>query len=100
SNCIRYGLVMSLYIAALVNVFYVVALSLAPTLKPTVLGGEGLKVLVFWGVALYGGAVAARIRRQAFEIAAYEETIAELKEELRQLRATSTGNDGGKSDGA
>jgi hypothetical protein len=100
SNCIRYGLVMSLYIAALVNVLYVIALSLAPTLKPTVLGGEGLKILAFWGVALYGGAVSARIRRQAFEIAAYEETVAELKEELHKLRATSTRDDGGMTNGA
>jgi len=84
SNCIRYGLVMSLYIAVMVNVLYVIVLSLAPPLRPTVLGGEGIKILAFWGVALYGGAVAARIRRQAFEIAAYEETIAELKETLRK----------------
>jgi hypothetical protein len=82
SNCIRYGLLMSLYIAVLVNVLYASTLSAAPGLPPTVLGGEGLKILAFWGVALYGGAVAARIRRQAYEIAAYEETIAELKAEL------------------
>jgi hypothetical protein len=85
SNCIRYGLVMSLYIAVLVNVLYAVTLSLAPEqLRPTVLGGEGLKILAFWGVAMYGGAVAARIRRQVLEIASYEETIAELREELRK----------------
>jgi hypothetical protein len=85
SNCIRYGLAMSLYIAVLVNVLYAVTLSLAPQqLRPTVLGGEGLKILAFWGVALYGGAVAARIRRQILEIASYEETIAELREELRK----------------
>jgi hypothetical protein len=88
SNCIRYGLLMSLYIAVLVNIFYAVTLALAPPdqMQPTVLGGEGLKILVFWGVALYGGAVAARIRRQAFEIAAYEDTIAELRNELHALK--------------
>jgi len=91
SNSIRYGLVMSLYIALLVNVFYVVALSFAPELRPTVLGGEGLKILAFWGVALYGGAVAARMRRQIFEIADYEETIVDLKEALRQ-QAAATGS--------
>jgi hypothetical protein len=88
SNCIRYGLLMSLYIAVLVNIFYAVTLALAPPeqMQPTVLGGEGLKILVFWGVALYGGAVSARIRRQAFEIAAYEDTIAELRTEMHSLK--------------
>jgi hypothetical protein len=86
SNCIRYGLLMSLYIAALVNVFYAVVLSLGPDLEPTVLGGEGLKILAFWGVALYGGSVAARIRRQAFEIEAYEDTIAALRLELEKAK--------------
>jgi hypothetical protein len=82
SNCIRYGLLMSLYIAGIVNVLYAGVLSLGPRLEPTVLGGEGLKILAFWGVALYGGAVAARIRRQAYEIEAYEDTIALLRAEL------------------
>ena len=87
SNCIRYGLVMSLYIAVLVNVLYTVTLSVgAEALRPTVLGGEGLKILAFWGVALYGGVVSARMRRDAYEIAAYEETIAELKAELNQQK--------------
>lgn len=85
SNCIRYGLAMSLYIAVLVNVLYVAALSqVSKKMEPTVLGGEGLKILAVWGTALYGGAVAARVRRQAFEIAAYEETIAELRARLRE----------------
>ncbi|MBV9866423.1 MAG: hypothetical protein JO316_13805 [Abitibacteriaceae bacterium] len=92
SNCIRYGLVMSLYIAVLVNVFYPIALSLGPhQLQPSVVGGEGLKLLAFWGVALYGGAVSARIRRQVYEIAAYEDTIAELRAALRKPAATAPG---------
>ncbi|HVF10496.1 MAG TPA: hypothetical protein VNA16_06825, partial [Abditibacteriaceae bacterium] len=90
SNCIRYGLVMSLYIGLLVNVLYVIVLSFAPELRPTVLGGEGLKILAFWGVALYGGAVSARMRRQSFEIADYEETIFDLREALRQKEAATT----------
>jgi hypothetical protein len=96
SNCIRYGLLMSLYIAVLVNVLYASTLSAAGDLPPTVLGGEGLKILAFWGVALYGGAVAARIRRQTHEIAAYEETIAELKAELgiRNLGSEEAKKDG------
>ena len=90
SNCIRYGLLMSLYIAALVNVLYASVLSLGPQLEPTVLGGEGLKILAFWGVALYGGAVAARIRRQSFEIAAYEDTIAALRLEIEDRNRTKS----------
>lgn len=93
SNCIRYGLVMSLYIAVWVNVLYPIALSLGPhQLQPSVVGGEGLKLLAFWGVALYGGAVSARIRRQVYEIAAYEDTIAELRAAL-QKRVTPAYND-------
>ena len=92
SNCIRYGLAMSLYIATLVNVLYAITLSFAPELRPTVLGGEGLKILAFWAVALYGGAVAARIRRQIFEIEAYEETIAQLRDELHRRDAPATNN--------
>jgi len=85
SNCIRYGLLMSIYIAALVNIGYAIILAIDPMVIPSVLGGEGLKILAFWGVALYGGSVAARIRRQAFEIAAYEDTIEDLRTQLRNL---------------
>ena len=82
SNCIRYGLLMSLYVACVVNVMYAVTLSLGPHMQSTVLGGEGLKILGFWTVALYGGGVAARIRRQVNVIESYEETIAELRTRL------------------
>ena len=43
SNCLRYGLLMSLYVALLFNVMYVVVLGLAPSgaVQPSVLGGEG-----------------------------------------------------------
>ena len=84
SNCIRYGLLMSIFIAAAVNVLYVIVLSTDRSLEPSVLGGEGLKILAFWGVALYGGTVAAHLRRQAHEIAAYEDTIADLRAELKR----------------
>lgn len=89
SNCIRYGLLMSLYIAALVNVLYVGALLALPPMLPSVVGGEGLKILAFWAVALYGGAVSARIRRQAYEVASYEETIGELRARVAELEAGS-----------
>src|SRR5581483_2979601 len=85
SNCLRYGLLMSLFVAAVFNLLYVVVLGLAPagTLQPSVLGGEGLKIVAFWAVALYGGAVSARLRRQANQLRVYEETIAELRAALK-----------------
>lgn len=86
SNCMRYGFGMSLYLATLVNVLYAGALSLAPAIErdTALLGGEGLKILGFWAVAIYGGGIAARMRRSAHVIAAYEDTIAELKSKLRE----------------
>ncbi len=94
SNCIRYGLLMSLFIAAAVNVCYAIVLSMAPELPPTVLGGEGLKVIAFWAVAFYGGSVSARIRRQAFELSTYEETIAELRSKLEEKQNIEAAPDG------
>jgi hypothetical protein len=84
SNCLRYGLLMSIYVSLLLNVMYVTVLGLAPSgaVRPSVLGGEGLKILAFWAVALYGGAVSARLRRQANQLRVYEETIAELRSQL------------------
>jgi hypothetical protein len=98
SNCIRYGLLMSIYIASLVNALYAVTLSLAPELPPTLLGGEGLKILAFWGVALYGGSVAGRLRRHAGELIAYEETIAELKQRLKEIKRASADPDGDRAE--
>ena len=44
SNCLRYGLLMSLFVAATFNVLYVFVLGFAPASErlPSVLGGEGL----------------------------------------------------------
>ncbi len=92
SNSIRYGLLMSLFIAILVNVLYVAVLSLDRPMEPSVLGGEGLKILAFWGVAMYGGVIAARMRRQAFEISACEQTIFELREQLAAAEGKSDGS--------
>jgi hypothetical protein len=85
SNCLRYGLVMSLFVAGVFNLFYVFVLGLAPKeeLKPSVLGGEGLKILAFWLTAFYGGTISARLRRQAAQLRVYEETIGELRAELK-----------------
>ena len=44
------------------------------------LGGEGLKILAFWAVAIYGGAISGRLRRQAQQLRVYEETIRELRQ--------------------
>lgn len=84
SNCLRYGLLMSLFIAFTVNVLYVVVLSLMPLAQrqASVLGGEGLKILAFWAVAFYGGSVSARLRRQATQLRVYEETLLELRSRL------------------
>jgi len=95
SNCIRYGLKMSLYIAVLVNVCYAVILSSAPELKPTVLGGEGLKILAFWAVAVYGGSVSARIQRQLHEVDSHLDKIEKLQAELRRRDGVVPGNASG-----
>ncbi len=87
SNCLRYGLLMSLFVAAVFNVLYVVVLGFAPESErqASVLGGEGLKIVAFWGVALYGGAISARIRRQGNQLRVYEETIRELRTKVATL---------------
>lgn len=84
SNCLRYGLLMSLFVAAMFNLCYVTVLGLAPAneIQPSTLGGEGIKILAFWAVAFYGGAVSARLLRQANQLRVYEETIEELRDRL------------------
>jgi len=91
SNCLRYGLLMSLFVAAVFNVLYVVVLGFAPETErqASVLGGEGLKIVAFWGVALYGGAISARIRRQGNQLRVYEETIREQRAQLAQHNQSS-----------
>ena len=84
SNCLRYGLMMSLYVALMFNILYVITLGVAPpnAVHSSVLGGEGLKIVAFWLVALYGGTISARLRRQANQLRVYEETIRELRSHL------------------
>lgn len=80
SNSIRYGMAMALFVAAVYNAGYVAVLLARPV------GGdltmEGVKILAFWGVALYAGYLATRFQRQARILQAYEETIAELRSRL------------------
>lgn len=77
SNSIRYGMGMAVFVALVYNVAYVAVLLAHPV------GGdqtiEGVKILAFWGVALYAGYLATRFQRQARIIEAYEETIATLR---------------------
>jgi hypothetical protein len=91
SNCLRYGLLMSLFVAAAFNVLYVFVLGFAPESErqASVLGGEGLKIVAFWAVALYGGAISARIRRQGNQLRVYEETIREQRAQISDLRNSS-----------
>jgi hypothetical protein len=96
SNCLRYGLLMSLFVAGTFNLLYVLVLGMAPAVErqASVLGGEGLKIVAFWGVALYGGAISARIRRQGNQLRVYEETIREQRARIAELgRAPETGEE-------
>jgi len=77
SNSIRYGIGLAVFVALVYNVAYVAVLLAHP------IGGdqtiEGVKILTFWGVALYAGYLATRFHRQTRIIEAYEETIAGLR---------------------
>ena len=99
SNCLRYGLLMSLFVAAVFNILYVFVLGFAPESErqASVLGGEGLKIVAFWAVALYGGAISARIRRQGNQLRVYEETLREQRAEITALQSASTTEDENRS---
>ncbi len=85
SNSIRYGMGMALYVAALYNIAYVGVLVVAPPAGE--LPVEAMKILAFWGVALYAGYLASRFQRQTRILESYEETIAQLRMEISTLRA-------------
>ncbi len=91
SNCLRYGLRMSLFVALLFNILYAMVLGLASAAdsQTSVQGGEGLKFLAFWAIAFYGGSVSERFRRQAGQLRVYEETLLELRARLRTLTEAS-----------
>ncbi len=89
SNSIRYGMRMAVFVALLYNIAYVAVLLVHPV------GGdltmEGVKILAFWGVALYAGYLATRFQRQARILQAYEETIAGLRSRVDDLERRGGG---------
>jgi hypothetical protein len=83
SNSIRYGMAMALFVALCFNVAYVVVLVLRPPGGD--LTAEGVKILAFWGAALYAGYLATRYQRQMRIMQSYEETIATLRSQVEAL---------------
>ena len=77
SNSIRYGMGMALYVATMFNLAYVAVLVVYP--PSGTLTVEAVKILTFWGVAIYAGYLAMRFQRQTRILAAYEETSARLR---------------------
>jgi len=84
SNSIRYGMGMALYVATVHNVTYVAVLGVVSPAGD--LTTEAVKILAFWGVALYAGYLAMRFQRYARILESYEETIAKLRAEVIGLR--------------
>lgn len=84
SNSIRYGMALALYVATIYNLTYVGVLLVAPPAGDLTV--EAVKILAFWGVALYAGYLAMRFQRQARILESYEETIAGLRAELASTR--------------
>lgn len=84
SNSIRYGMGMALYVATVYNVAYVIILVVHPPGNDLTV--EAVKILAFWGVALYAGYLAMRFQRQTRVLESYEETIARLRAEIAALR--------------
>lgn len=84
SNSIRYGMGMALYVATIYNVAYVLVLVVHP--PGSDLTVEAVKILAFWGVALYAGYLAMRFQRQTRVLESYEETITRLRAEIATLR--------------
>lgn len=85
SNSIRYGMAMALYVAIMYNLTYAVVLLVDPPAGDLTV--EAVKILAFWGVALYAGYLAMRFQRQARILESYEETIARLRAESTASRA-------------
>jgi hypothetical protein len=83
SNSIRYGMQMAVFVASFFNLAYVGVLLLRPPAAD--LTAEGVKILTFWGVALYAGYLATRYQRQMRILQSYEETIAGLRNRIETL---------------
>jgi hypothetical protein len=86
SNSIRYGMGMALYVATVYNLGYAAVLLAQPPANDLTV--EAVKILSFWGVALYAGYLAMRFQRQTRILESYEETIARLRAELTASRAS------------
>lgn len=84
SNSFRYGMGMALYVAILYNLTYAAILLLHPPAGD--LTTEAVKILAFWGIALYAGYLAMRFQRQARILQSYEETIAQLRHDVASLK--------------
>ncbi len=84
SNSIRYGMGMALYVAILYNLTYAAILRVHPPAGD--LTTEAVKILAFWGIALYAGYLAMRFQRQARILQSYEETIARLRDDLAAFK--------------
>lgn len=91
SNSIRYGMGMAVFVALVYNLAYVAVLLFHPV------GGdltmEGVKILAFWGVALYAGYLASRFQRQARILQAHEETIASLRARVDEMDTADRGGE-------
>ena len=86
SNGIRYGAAMSVFVALVFNVAYVIVLSNTPQ-KNATLPNEGVKILAFWLAAFYVGYLSTRFQRLQREVDGYVETIAQLREELNRCHS-------------
>ncbi len=84
SNSFRYGMGMALYVAILYNLTYAAILRAHPPAGD--LTAEAVKILAFWGIALYAGYLAMRFQRQARILQSYEETIARLRYDVASLK--------------
>ncbi|HET8678579.1 MAG TPA: hypothetical protein VFM39_00555 [bacterium] len=92
SNSIRYGMAMALFVALAFNIGYVAVLVARPVGGDLTL--EGVKILAFWGVALYAGYLATRFQRQARILEAYEETIAGLRARVGEGEPPASAREG------
>lgn len=84
SNSFRYGMGMALFVAVVYNVAYAAVVFAVPPGGD--LTAEAVKILAFWGIALYAGYLAMRFQRQTRILQSYEETIIRLRYEVAQLK--------------
>jgi hypothetical protein len=89
SNSFRYGMGMALYVAVIYNLGYACVVYVAPPGDDLTV--EAVKILAFWGIALYAGYLATRLQRQARILQSYEETILRLRHELGESKRPASG---------